>query len=44
MAYVKHVWRKGEIIQADPLNNIENGIFEEEVRALASEEVLDSKI
>ena len=44
MAYVKHVWRKGEIIQADPLNNIENGIFDEEVRALASEEVLDSKI
>lgn len=44
MAYVKHVWRKGEIIQADPLNNIENGIFDEEVRAIASEEVLDSKI
>lgn len=44
MAYPKHVWRKGEIINAEPLNNIENGIANEEIRAIEVEEVLDEKI
>lgn len=44
MAYPKHVWRKGEIINAEPLNNIENGIANEEIRATEVEDVLDGKI
>ena len=44
MAYPKHVWRKGEIINAEPLNNIENGIANEEMRATEVEDILDGKI
>ena len=44
MAYPKHVWRKGEIINAEPLNNMENGIANEETRAIEVEEILDNKI
>lgn len=44
MAYPKHIWRKGEIINAEPLNNIENGIANEETRATDSEVILDNKI
>lgn len=44
MAYQKHVWRKGEIISAENLNNIENGIANEETRAIGTEEILDDKI
>ena len=44
MAYPKHVWRKGEIINAEPLNNMENGIANEETRAIGAEEILDGKI
>lgn len=44
MAYPKHVWRKGEIIAAEPLNNMENGIANEETRATEVEEILDNKI
>lgn len=44
MAYPKHIWRKGEIINAEPLNNIENGIANEETRATEIEEILDNKI
>lgn len=44
MTYPKHVWRKGEIIAAEPLNNMENGIANEETRAIDAEEILDSKI
>lgn len=44
MAYVKHIWRKGEVVEADLLNNIENGIFNEEVRATETEEILNTKI
>lgn len=44
MAYPKHVWRKGEIIAAEPLNNMENGIANEETRATEVEGILDNKI
>lgn len=44
MAYVKHIWRTGEPIVAEPLNNLEDGIFNEEARALEAEEILDNKI
>lgn len=44
MAYPKHIWRKGEIINAEPLNNMENGIANEEIRAIGAEEILDNKI
>lgn len=44
MAYVKHTWRTGEIIKAEYMNNIENGILNEETRAINSEGVLDDKI
>lgn len=44
MAYRKHIWRNGEVIKADLLNNMENGIFNEEARALEAEETLDQKI
>lgn len=44
MAYPKHVWRKGEIINAEPLNNMENGIANEETRATEAEEILNNKI
>lgn len=44
MSYPKHIWRKGEIIHAEPLNNMENGIANEETRALGVEEILNNKI
>lgn len=44
MAYPKHVWRKGEIINAELLNNMENGIANEETRAIEVEDILDNKI
>lgn len=44
MAYPKHIWRKGEIINAEPLNNIENGIANEETRAIETEGVLENRI
>lgn len=44
MAYPKHIWRNGEVITAELLNNIENGIANEESRAIETEEVLDNKI
>lgn len=44
MAYVKHTWRTGEVIQAEYMNNIENGILNEETRATESETILDDKI
>lgn len=44
MAYRKHIWRNGEVIKADFLNNMENGIYNEEARALEAEETLDQKI
>lgn len=44
MSYPKHIWRKGEIINAEPLNNMENGIANEETRATEAEGILDSKI
>lgn len=44
MAYRKHIWRNGEVIKADLLNNMENGIYNEESRALEAEETLDQKI
>ena len=44
MAYPKHIWRKGEIINAEPLNNMENGIANEETRATEAEGILDGKI
>ena len=44
MAYPKHIWRKGEIINAEPLNNIENGIANEETRAIETEGILENRI
>lgn len=44
MSYPKHIWRKGEIIHAEPLNNMENGIANEETRAIGVEEILEGKI
>lgn len=44
MSYPKHIWRKGEIINAEPLNNMENGIANEETRATEAEGILDGKI
>jgi len=44
MPYRKHIWVNGEIIKADLLNNIENGIYNEEQRAMTAESTLDGKI
>lgn len=44
MGYIKHTWRSGETIKAEYLNNIENGILNEETRATNSEDILNNKI
>lgn len=44
MAYQKHTWVNKEIIKADQLNHIENGIYQEEQRATQAEELLRQSI
>lgn len=40
MAYQKHTWVTNEIIRGKQLNNVEDGIYNEEQRALNAEEAL----
>ena len=40
MAYQKHRWVHKEIIKAENLNHIEEGIYDEETRAMQAEELL----
>lgn len=40
MAYQKHRWVHKEIIKAENLNHIEDGIYDEETRAMQAEELL----
>lgn len=44
MAYQKHNWVNKEIIKADQLNHIENGIYQEEQRAVQAEEILNQSV
>jgi len=44
MSYQKHTWVKNELIRANQLNHIENGIYGEEQRALNAEEILASNL
>lgn len=44
MNYQVHVWRTKEVIQAKNLNHIEEGIYEEEQRALQAENELREAI
>jgi hypothetical protein len=44
MSYQKHTWVSNEIIKKGQLNNIENGIYNEEQRALEQEELLQQAI
>lgn len=44
MAYQKHTWVNREIIKAKQLNHIEDGIYEEELRATQSEEVIRQSV
>lgn len=44
MAYQKHNWVNKEIIKADQLNHIENGIYQEEQRAAQAEEILNQSV
>lgn len=44
MSYQKHVWVTQEIIRGVNLNHIENGIYEEEHRAIAAEQSLSDRI
>lgn len=42
--YQKHPWVSKEIIRRDYLNNIEDGIYDEQERAIAAEETLTTRI
>lgn len=44
MAYKKHTWVSKEIIRAEQLNHIEDGIYQEEQRAKNAEEILGERI
>lgn len=44
MAYQKHKWVNKEIIKADTLNHIEEGIYGEELRATQSEELIRQSV
>ena len=44
MAYQKHRWVHNEIIRAEQLNHIEEGIFNEEQRALQAEELATQSV
>lgn len=44
MAYQKHKWVNKEIIKADQLNHIEEGIYQEEQRAMQAEEVVTQSV
>lgn len=44
MSYQVHVWRTKEVIQAKNLNHLENGIYNEEQRALEAEQELRDAI
>lgn len=44
MAYQKHKWVTKEIIKADQLNHIEDGIYNEEQRAMQAEELIRQSV
>ena len=44
MSYQKHIWITKEIIRREYLQNMEDGIYNEEQRALLAESTLDGKI
>lgn len=44
MAYQKHRWVNKEIIKADQLNHIEDGIYNEEQRATQAEELIGQSV
>ena len=44
MAYQKHTWVTKEIIKADNLNHIEDGIYQEERRASQAEELISQSV
>lgn len=44
MSYQKHTWRTKEVIQAKNLNHLEEGVYEEEQRALQAEAELREAI
>lgn len=44
MAYQKHIWVSKEIIRREYLQNIEDGIYNEEQRAMAAEDTLTTNL